>query len=355
MLLEDVEGSAAGQAMAARLQDAMRPPVRLHDGREIVVTLSIGIASSDGGQADDLLHNADVAMYQAKAIGVGGVHVYNAMAMQARSARRLDIEADLRRAIGTSELEVHYQPLVHIATGAIRDVEALVRWRHPSQGLRMPGEFIPIAEETGLVLGLGRQVLSAATNQVHGWSTEGLRVGVTVNLSPRQFGDPDLVRLIRQALADSEIEAELLCLEITENLAMRDAEETIRTLGGLKALGVRLAIDDFGTGYSSLSYLKRFPIDLVKIDRSFVKDIETSEVDQAIVGAVVRLAETLGMATVAEGVENARQLAGLRELGCRLAQGYHLCRPRAAADLRPVLEHPRLPAPREGEIAQAYA
>lgn len=355
LLLEDAGGTAAGEAMAARLQQAMRPPVRLRDGREIVATLSVGIASSAGGQADDLLHNADVAMYQAKTAGIGGVHVYNAAAMQARSARRIDVEADLRRAISAGELEVHYQPLVHIATGQVPSVEALVRWRHPTQGMRMPGEFIPIAEETGLVLELGRQVLAAAATQASSWSLEGLRVGVAVNLSPRQFGDPDLLALIEHALDESKLDPQLLCLEITETLAMRDAEETIRMLRGLKEVGVQLAIDDFGTGYSSLSYLKRFPIDIVKIDRSFVKDIETSEVDQAIVGAVVRLAETMDIATVAEGVENARQLSRLRELGCRLAQGYHLCKPRPAAALHSVLERPGLPRPRQENVTPLYA
>jgi diguanylate cyclase (GGDEF)-like protein/PAS domain S-box-containing protein len=358
VLLEDVEGPHTGQAMAERIQAAMRPPVRLHDGREIVATLSVGIATTTGQQlADDVLHDADVAMYQAKTLGIGGVHVYDAAAMQARSAQRLDIEADLRTALVEDRLEVFYQPLVDVVTGAVADVEALVRWRHPD-GLRLPGEFIPVAEETGLILSLGRQVLAKAAQQAEEWHMGGAAVGVAVNLSARQFCDPMLVAELYRALESSGLPPERLCLEITESLAMREVEETIQTLRRMKELGVRLAIDDFGTGYSSLSYLKRFPIDVVKIDQSFVREIHTSEMDRAIVEAIVRLCDTMGVVTVAEGVEGAHQLVMLRDVGCRLAQGYHLCRPRPAAEIGPLLERPVVPAQRRrggGKVTHLFA
>ena len=360
LLLEDTAGPHTGVVMADRIQAAMRPPVQLRDGREIVATVSVGIATTDGGHqlADDILHNADVAMYQAKTHGIGGVHVYDADAMQARSAQRLDIEADLRAALEDDQLDVFYQPLLDVVTGAVVDVEALVRWHHPRDGLRLPGEFIPVAEETGMILDLGRQVLAKAAAQAQDWHLSGVTVGVAVNLSARQFCDPMLVSEIHRALEASSLPPERLCLEVTESLAMRDVDDTIQTLRRMKELGVRLAIDDFGTGYSSLSYLKRFPIDMVKIDQSFVRDIHTSEVDRAIVEAVVRLCDTMGVITVAEGVEGAHQLEMLRDLGCRLAQGFHLCRPRPAKEVGPLLERQLIPAPRRrgsGKVTHLYA
>ncbi|MCU1624695.1 MAG: conserved hypothetical signaling protein [Frankiales bacterium] len=350
LLVEDVHGVGTAQRLAARILNEVSAPVRLSEGREVVATVSIGIAMTDGQPtADDVLHDADVAMSQAKAAGVGGVHCYDAAAMRARSVHRFDLEADLRAAIAHDALEVYYQPKVDLQRGTMRDVEALIRWPDPKQGLRMPGEFIPIAEESGLILPLGRFVLIQAARQSHLWEQSGVQVSVAVNLSARQFQDPGLLRQIATALRVSELPPERLCLEITETLAMQDLELTVRTLGELKGLGVELAIDDFGTGHSSLNYLKRFPVDEVKIDRSFVGDLDHSEVDRAIVAAIVGLANALGMRTVVEGVEDAAQLERVRELGCTLAQGFHVSVPKPADQVTQLLlARENIPQPRDG-------
>ncbi|MCU1603350.1 MAG: putative domain S-box/diguanylate cyclase protein [Frankiales bacterium] len=338
----------AARLLATRIVDQLSVPVRLSEGRQVVASVSIGIATTVAGTtADDVLHDADVAMSQAKAAGVGGVHAYDAGAMLSRSAHRFDLEADLRTALAQDALEVYYQPKVDLATGEMHDVEALIRWPDPQLGLRMPGEFIPVAEESGLILPLGRFVLTQASRQAHLWAEGGVRVSVAVNLSPRQFQDAGLTEQIETALRLSALPPERLCLEITESLAMQDLELTVRTLHELKALGVELAIDDFGTGHSSLNYLKRFPVDEVKIDRSFVTNLEHSKVDRAIVSAVVGLAEALGIRTVVEGIEDIAQLDWVRELGCSLAQGYHVSRPKPADEVTPLLSAAgRIPAPR---------
>ncbi|MDX6215935.1 MAG: hypothetical protein QOG99_1519, partial [Frankiales bacterium] len=350
LLVEDVHGVGTAQRLAARILNEVSAPVRLSGGREVVATVSIGIATTDGRPtADDVLHDADVAMSQAKAAGVGGVHCYDAAAMRARSVHRFDLEADLRAAIAHDALEVYYQPKIDLQRGTMRDVEALIRWPDPKQGLRMPGEFIPIAEESGLILPLGRFVLIQAAQQSHLWEQSGVQVSVAVNLSARQFQDPGLLRQIAAALRVSELPPQRLCLEITESLAMQDLELTVRTLGELKGLGVELAIDDFGTGHSSLSYLKRFPVDEVKIDRSFVGDLDHSQVDRAIVAAIVGLANALGMRTVVEGVEDAAQLERVRELGCTLAQGFHVSVPKPADQVTQLLlARENIPQPRDG-------
>jgi diguanylate cyclase (GGDEF)-like protein/PAS domain S-box-containing protein len=347
VLVEDVNDVAPAQRLAARIVQELCAPIVLSDGREVVASVSIGIATTDGlTTGDDVLHDADVAMSQAKAAGVGGVHCYDPSAMRARSVARFDLETDLRAAIGRDELEVYYQPKVDLQAGTIRDVEALIRWPDPKTGLRMPGEFIPIAEESGLILPLGRFVLTQASQQAHLWDALGAQVSVAVNLSARQFQDPGLIRQIETALRLSELPPQRLCLEITESLAMQDLELTVRTLNQLKGLGIELAIDDFGTGHSSLNYLKRFPVDEVKIDRSFVRDLEHSQVDRAIVAAIVGLANALGMRTVVEGIEDAAQLEGVRELGCSLAQGYFVSMPAPAEQVGALLTRESVPRPR---------
>jgi diguanylate cyclase (GGDEF)-like protein/PAS domain S-box-containing protein len=349
VLVEDVEGVVPAQALARRVVEALRTPVELSDGRKVVVSVSIGIATTHGRPtADDVLHDADVAMSQAKAAGVGGVHCYDAGAMQARSVARFDLEADLRTAIGKDELEVYYQPKLDLQRGTMRDVEALIRWPDPKLGLRMPGEFIPVAEESGLILPLGRFVLIEAARQARRWKAGGASINVAVNLSARQFHDPGLLEQVEMALRVSELPPEQLCLEITESLAMSDLELTVRTLGQLKGLGVELAIDDFGTGHSSLSYLKRFPVDEVKIDRSFIRDLEHDQVDRAIVASIVGLANALGLRTVVEGIETAAQLERVRELGCTLAQGYYLSVPKPADQVFSLLTPTKVPQPRNG-------
>ena len=352
ILVEDIRGIESAQKLAARIHSKLAEPIRLSEGREVVATVSIGIATSEGQPtADDILHNGDLAMSQAKAAGVGGVQCYDGSAMQARSAHRFDLEADLRAAIAGDQLEVHYQPLVDLHDGSVHDVEALIRWPNPKHGLRMPSEFIPIAEESGLILPLGRFVLAEAARQAHRWEQSGVEVNVAVNLSARQFQDEDLIEAIADALKTSELPPERLCLEITESLAMQDLELTIRTLARLKMLGVHLAIDDFGTGYSSLNYLKRFPVDEVKIDQSFIRDLKHSRVDRAIVAAIVGLADALGMRTVVEGVEDEAQMSRVRELGCGFAQGYHVSVPRPAEQLMPLLlRHHDIPAQRDASV-----
>jgi len=340
ILVEDIRGIEAAQQLAARIHNKLAGPIQLSGNREVVATVSIGIATNEGQPtADDILHNGDLAMSQAKAAGAGGVQCYDPTAMQARSAHRFDLEADLRAAIAGEQLEVHYQPLVDLHDGLVHDVEALVRWPNSKSknGLRMPSEFIPIAEESGLILPLGRFVLTEAARQAHRWEQSGAVVNVAVNLSARQFQDENLIPQIAAALRLSELPPQRLCLEITESLAMQDLDLTIRTLARLKGLGVHLAIDDFGTGYSSLNYLKKFPVDEVKIDQSFIRDLRHSQVDSAIVAAIVGLAGALGMRTVVEGVEDEAQLARVRELGCGYAQGYLVSAPRPADQLTPLL------------------
>ena len=352
ILVEDIRGIESAQQLATRILDKLAAPIRLSEDREVVATVSIGIATNEGQPtADDILHNGDLAMSHAKMAGTGGVHCYDPAAMQARSAQRFDLEADLRAAIAGNQLEVYYQPLVDLTDGSVRDVEALIRWPSSKRGLRMPSEFIPIAEESGLILPLGRFVLTEAARQAHQWEQSGAVVNVAVNLSARQFQDEELIEQIAAALRISELPPQRLCLEITESLAMQDLDLTIRTLARLKGLGVDLAIDDFGTGYSSLNYLKRFPVDEVKIDQSFIRDLRHSRVDSAIVAAIVGLADALGMRTVVEGVEDEAQLDRVRELGCGFAQGYLVSAPCPADQLLPLLAlTPDIPRARSGSM-----
>jgi diguanylate cyclase (GGDEF)-like protein/PAS domain S-box-containing protein len=339
VLLEDIADVRDAEAVAARIQKSLRTPVALPGGREVVANISIGISvASQEGSADDVLHDADVAMYQAKAGGAGRYTVFDVKAMGSRSVERLDLESALRRALDADEFEAFYQPIVATATGAIVGVEALVRWHHPDRGLLEPGQFINLSEETGLILPIGRTVLGQACRTARRWQdTFDARITMSVNLSARQFSNPELVQEVADVLRITGLDHDRLCLEITESVAVEDIGRTISTLDQLKALGVRLAIDDFGTGFSSLNYLKRFPVDVVKIDRSFVMGIPVDAVDSAIVTAVLGLAEAVGMVTVAEGVETADQLDARRELGCPLVQGHHLGRPAAAADIERAL------------------
>ncbi len=353
LLLEDIDGVVAVHELADRIVRAMQEPIEVAAQRTVVASLSVGIAiSRPDATGDDLLHDADLAMYDAKAEGLGRWRQF--AGGTSRSAEQLDLETDLRAAIIEGAIEVFFQPLVDAVSGRPEDAEALVRWPHPTRGLVSPADFIPIAEETGLILPLGALVLGEACRQCKSWeTTQGVALGISVNLSARQFQDSELVDVVRDALVAADLPPERLCLEITETLAMRDIEWTIQTLARLKAIGVRVAIDDFGTGHSSLNYLKRFPIDVVKIDGSFVHDIDTSVVDNAIVMAVVTLAQTLQITTVAECVESAGQLTKLRQLGCTLIQGYLFAKPMPAADMAAWLEEvcgggagARIPAPR---------
>jgi len=347
VLLQGIDGPEEAVALAERIIEAFREPFQLSDGHDIVASLSIGIAvTTSDTDADDALRDADVAMYQAKAKGRNGFYeLYDSVAMGSRSAKRLELEAALRRAVERNELEVYYQPLVDIRTRAITGTEALVRWNHPSRGVVAPAEFITIAEETGLILPIGRFVLEAACAQAKRWANLfGTPHRISVNLSARQFQQADLLEQISQILAATGVNPASLCLEITESLAMDDVTLTSAVLQNLHELGITWAIDDFGTGYSSLSYLKRFPVDVVKIDRSFVDGLERNEVDTAIAGAIIGLAKTLKMTTVAEGVETVEQLEHLGALGCDIAQGYLFSRPMRALDIEALmLSSGRLP------------
>jgi diguanylate cyclase (GGDEF)-like protein/PAS domain S-box-containing protein len=330
LLIEGVAGVADAVEAAERILSELRRPIVLGGDHEVVATVSIGIALTDDGKTrDDLLHDADVAMYQAKARGRAGCYeIFDSAAMGARSAERLDLEASLRKGLERDELEVFYQPLFGVAEGRVVGAEALVRWRHPERGLLTPDKFIGLAEESGLILPLGTFVLEQACRRARAWSDRlGTNLSMSVNLSARQFQHRRLVEEIEAILTATGVDPRQICLEITESVVMGDVEQTIAVLRRLKALGVRLAIDDFGTGYSSLGYLKHFPVDVVKIDRSFVIGLATNPVDSAIAAAVIGLAKALGMTTVAEGVETEAQLTHLTSLGCEVMQGYYFSRP----------------------------
>ncbi|TQK11616.1 EAL domain-containing protein [Herbaspirillum sp. SJZ107] len=294
------------------------------DGHELVLTGSAGVAGFplDGNDAATLIQHAEVAMYRAKETGRNTVQFYTS-SMNARARDRLALEMALRSALSQNEFELYYQPQVDLLSGSVVGVEALIRWRHPSMGMVRPDRFINLAEETGLIVPIGAWVLRTACRQHSDWQDAGygpLRVGV--NLSARQFADPGLLRQIERVLEETGMPPSSLEIEITESLVMEDVEGAIRTMGELKRMGIKLSIDDFGTGYSSLSYLRRFPVDVLKIDRSFVRDIACSEDDAAMVSAIIELARGLRMRTIAEGVETEAQLDTLKRRGCDEVQGH---------------------------------
>jgi EAL domain-containing protein (putative c-di-GMP-specific phosphodiesterase class I) len=294
-------------------------------------------------------------MYFAKTRSKSATAVFEPW-MQMAARERLELEADMRRALERGEFVLHYQPIVRLDDCEIIGMEALVRWQHPERGMVPPGEFIPLAEETGLIVPLGSWVLEQACRQVRSWQT-GQQPGavplkVTVNLSGRQLQEPDVVATVRAALADSMLPASTLVLEITESVLMQHTSLTLARLRELKALGLSLAIDDFGTGYSSLGYLQRFPIDILKIDKAFV-DAVGSDTDAALARAVIALGDTLGMQTVAEGIEVLAQVDGLRKLGCELGQGFHFARPLPPDELRLLLERSAQLIPRASDQGRA--
>jgi diguanylate cyclase (GGDEF)-like protein/PAS domain S-box-containing protein len=336
VLLEDVASEDDATLVAERLIEAVGTPVRLA-GKDVVVHASCGIAlGGEVQQADDLLRNADTAMYMAKASGRGHFTVFEP-SMHAAAVERLELEADLRHAVEAGEFVVHYQPTIVLSTLEAHGVEALVRWAHPRRGLVPPGEFIPVAEKIGAIADIGRYVLREACTQAQRWRQTIAPVSVSVNLSGHQLADPDIVTDLSTVMLETGLDPALLTLEITESILMADTALAAERLRELKALGVVLAIDDFGTGYSSLSYLRTFPVDILKIDKSFV-DVVTTDIEGAsLVKAIVRLAGTLQLETVAEGVELAEQVPRLRGYGCGLAQGFHFSRPGPAAEIERLL------------------
>jgi diguanylate cyclase (GGDEF)-like protein len=319
VLLEDVQSVDEAVAVADRIAEAFRTPFAVV-GREVYVSASIGIVRGNT-QAEELLRNADVAMYRAKAEGSGRYAIFEP-SMRAEVLDRLELEADLRRAEERGELEVHYQPIVALVDGGLAGFEALARWRHPQRGLVPPPAFIPVAEESDVIHELGRFVLETACRQAARWDVG----SITVNLSGRQLERADLVAQVSAVLARSGLPANRLVLEITETVLMHDTEATIDRLAALKALGVRLAVDDFGTGYSSLRYLSRFPIDLLKMAKPFVDGVGTEQ-GAALARTIVDLGASLGLEIIAEGIEQGVQLAQLRRLGCEYGQGFLFARP----------------------------
>jgi diguanylate cyclase (GGDEF)-like protein/PAS domain S-box-containing protein len=338
-------GREESALVANRILKQFERPFSL-EGSDYYVSASLGIALADAG--DDkvtshlLLRDADVAMYRAKS-GGGGNYVMFDVGMQIDVRGRLDLETDLRHAIERDELRLQFQPIVQLPSIRLQEVEALLRWQHPTRGWVMPADFISIAEETGLIIPIGLWVLEHACRQLALWQTEFPRdppLQLSVNLSPRQFEHPDLIVDVQQALGDAGVEPSSLKLEITEGIVMRDTESSILTLRKFKNLGIRIAIDDFGTGYSSLSHLRRLPLDVLKIDRSFIQGIGGNDEDNAIVQAIISMAKALGLAVTAEGVETPEQLALLQAWSCDRAQGYLFSRPLNARALTNLLRAP---------------
>lgn len=338
VLIED--GTADSAATLARQLILAASTPMIISGHEVSLGISVGISlfGSDSADLPTLMQHGEAAMYRAKTAGGDAFHFYGD-AMSDAGLDRLKLENSLRRALEREEFELHYQPLLRAATDAIAGVEALVRWRHPEKGLLPPAQFIALAEQTGQITPLGEWILREACRQGGEWLRLGLPpIEIAVNLSPRQFRSEGLATTVAQALADSGLPPERLVLELTEGALMENTERTLRILGELRGMGVRLAIDDFGTGYSSLAYLKRFPIQTLKVDQSFVRDVGKEKGDVVIAQAIVNLGHDLHMEVVAEGIETADELAALREYGCEYVQGYHFGHAVPAAEMTQRLE-----------------
>ncbi|MDQ1490075.1 MAG: hypothetical protein QOJ23_2589 [Actinomycetota bacterium] len=339
VMCEDQTAAFEAALVAERITEVLREPVVV-DGQEIFLSASIGIAVADGtGSPESLLRDADAAMYRAKDRGRARSEFFDAT-MRTEAIEHLETQNALHRAVERDELRLHYQPVVELESGAVVGVEALVRWEHPALGLVPPGAFIPLAEETGLIVPIGAWVLDEAMAQLARWRERnwGRSLTVNVNLAARQLRQPDLVPGLMRTLLTTGVEPASLCLELTETTFMEDGGGHRDTLAGIRSLGIGLAIDDFGTGYSSLTYLKRFPVNVLKIDQAFVRGLGEDASDTAIVKSVIDLAHALGLVVVAEGVETGDQVSHLRRLGCDLAQGYFFARPQPAADLERLLE-----------------
>jgi len=340
VVLPQIQSGIDSVHIANKIQQAMSQTFRI-GGHDLHITASIGISvfPHDGETIEEMMKNADLAMYSAKAKGRNNYQFFM-QEMNSTAQERLLIEKNLRAAINREEFLLHYQPQIEAITGRVVGVEALVRWQHPQYGLVPPDMFIPIAEETGLILPIGIFVLNTACRQLTAWLSEGLPpIRMAVNLSARQFKQDNLPRLVAEVIAESGIDPHLLELEITESVAMDNPEETILHLRRLREMGIELSIDDFGTGYSSLSYLKLFPANRLKIDRSFVQDIETDSDDAAIAAATIALAHKLGKEVIAEGVETEGQLSFLKDQQCDIIQGYFFSRPLPAAELAQFLRN----------------
>ena len=343
-LLQPVHVAAVAQrilaAVAQKILAAVAKPF-IVDAHEFHLTASIGISTypEDSADMQSLLKNADIAMYRAKEQGKNNFQFYSAQ-MNVHTLERLALESNLRRALERNEFLLHYQPKVDIGSGSITGMEALVRWQQPGKVLIPPAQFIPLAEETGLIVPIGAWVLKTACARNKSWQEQGLPpLRVAVNLSARQFAHETLLQDVARALNESGLDPTALELEITESMVMHNPEHAVKLLNKLKAMGIQLSIDDFGTGYSSLSYLKRFPLDSVKIDRSFIKDLPGDSDDAAITRAIIAMAHSLRLKVIAEGVETEQQLSFLREHGCDEMQGYYFSKPLPETEFFQLLQH----------------
>jgi diguanylate cyclase (GGDEF)-like protein len=336
-LLEPQGSAAEPELVAERILEVLRQPIELATGAEVRVTASIGIATGPSESADHLLRDADLALNAAKAAGTNRFVTF-VDEMQVAFAARRSLELDLKNAIANDELFLLYQPTFHLGDGTLRGVEALLRWQHPEHGVVPPDQFIPIAEETGLIVEIGRWVAEQACRQASRWQARGVQMVMAINVSGRQLDQDGFVPDIADILDETDLEPASLLLEITETTLMGDPVAAAARLEELKRLGVRIAVDDFGTGYSSLAYLRQFPVDSLKIDRSFVNAIGSSSDASAIVRTLVQLGKTLHLTTLGEGIENAEQLAELRRAGCDLGQGFLLARPLAVEKIDEMLD-----------------
>jgi diguanylate cyclase (GGDEF)-like protein len=328
VLIKDLQNEKHAEIVAEKILAAIATPL-LFSGHELRVTCSIGVSiyPGDGEDAQTLMKNADIAMYQAKEKGRNHFAFYSAE-RNVNTVERLALESSLRRALDRDELLLHYQPKMNFRDGSTAGMEALLRWQHPDMGMVSPAQFIPLAEETGLIVPIGMWVLRTACRQMVQWQEQGIaQLVISVNLSPRQFSDTNLLEDIAATLAETGLDGRCLELEITESAIMQDVERGRKLLMALKAMGIRIAVDDFGTGYSSLSTLKQFPIDTLKIDRSFIRDLATDAEDRGLTEAIIAMGKALKLHLVAEGVETQEQLDFLRARGCDELQGYHYSRP----------------------------
>ena len=344
LLVAERSNEGGAYRVVQRVMAALAPPFQI-DRREFNVTCSVGIASfpRDGQDAETLLRNADTAMYRAKEAGRNTFQLYSSE-MNVNVGERLTVETDLWRALERDELRLYYQPKVELKTGRIIGTEALLRWQHPLRGMILPGKFIPVAEESSLIVQIGKWVIETACRQNVGWQRAGLpRVPVAVNISARQLHDKNLVPTVRGALAASGLEPRYLEIELTESAVMHSIDKAMSTLAELRAMGVHVSLDDFGTGYSSLNHLKRFPVTRLKIDQTFIRDLATDVDDAAIVRAIIAVAEELSLDVTAEGVETAQQVAFLTAHTCAEAQGFYFARPAPANEVLALLERGMLP------------
>jgi predicted signal transduction protein with EAL and GGDEF domain len=346
VLAEGISSERDATRVAERIAESLTRPFVLR-GREHFASASIGISISTGSEEPEaLIRDADAALYRAKDRGRGGYEIFDEV-MRSRVIDHMQTENDLRGALQRSELELHFQPIINLRDGSIVLLEALLRWQHPERGLLTPAAFIPVAEESRLIVPIGRWVIEEACRSAAAWQAlnpDGRPVGVSVNLSARELSDPELLHYIKAGLDGSGIDPSTLRLELTESTLLEEAETPEVGLEGLRDLGVRLILDDFGTGFSSLGYLKRLPLSGIKLDRAFVENVTEGREDAAIVRAITEMASALGLEVCAEGVETPEQLAVVRELGCSHAQGFHFSHPLPADGIHEQLDAQLKPA-----------